>query len=81
MKISSTKLSEAQWAKLHHRLSLDYPSSYLLLRYVCKDKLGFLARRHTEWFESQPNSLILLDWYNESKKTMFFLKYSEYLQS
>jgi len=78
MKISSTKLSEAQWARLHQRLYLDYPSSFLLLRYVCKNKLGFLARRHTEWFDSQPATLIMLDWYNEYKKTMFLLKYSDY---
>jgi hypothetical protein len=55
--------------------------------------LGFTVRRHKEWFghigEATPENrrlgqygwkgVICLDFYNEPKRTMFMLKYSEYL--
>ncbi len=76
--IPSTRLTQAQWLMLYSRLAKDYPHSVLILRYKCKEVLGFTPRIYTEWFDSEPNSCILLDWYNESKKTFFILKYSEY---
>ena len=89
MVITSTELTLKQWAKLHHRLSQDYPASHLLIRSVMRRELGFLARRHAAW---QPTELatrtgsygyyrdcIYLDWYDAAKKTFFLLKYSEYI--
>jgi hypothetical protein len=45
-----------------------------------KDKLGFTVREHREWTEQRGSMVdIRLDFYNEPKRTMFLLKYSEYL--
>jgi hypothetical protein len=47
--------------------------------------LGFTVRQHTEWIldpgaeRRRPESSVRLDFYNEPKRTMFMLKYSEYL--
>jgi hypothetical protein len=73
-------LTHKQWDKLSYRLTNDYGLSIMLLSYRMKDKLGFTVRNHREW-SHQHGSIedIRLDFYNESKRTMFLLKYSEYL--
>lgn len=85
-------LTEAQWAKLHTRLSADNHSSVMLIREKMKVVLGFTVRRHEEWVTKQVDRRdvsygtkncirsICLDFYNEPKRTMFLLKYSEYLE-
>jgi len=77
--IASTRLYQAEWLMLYNKLAKDYPHSVLLIRSKCKNTLGFLPRTHTEWFDSESNSCIMLDWYNETKKTFFLIKYAEYL--
>jgi hypothetical protein len=86
-------LSEAQWARLHTQLAKDNPVSVMLIQDKMKSVLGFKVRRHQEWVSSTPNPMsksssysgkqliesIRLDFYNEPKRTMFLLKYSEYL--
>jgi hypothetical protein len=73
-------LTHRQWDKLSYRLTKDYGLSVMLLSYRMKDKLGFTVRNYREW-SHQHGSIedIRLDFYNESKRTMFLLKYSEYL--
>lgn len=78
-------LTEAQWAVLQTRLSKDNHSSVMLIREKMKVVLGFTVRRHQEWVLDpganwrRPVSSIRLDFYSEPKRTMFMLKYSEYL--
>lgn len=76
-------LSEEVWAKLHKQLSKDNHSSVMLIRTKMRHVLGFTVRRHREWRHDmggvQPIDLIHLDFYNEPKRTMFMLKYSEFL--
>ena len=88
-------VSEQNWTKLQHRLSNDYPPSWTMIRTVMKDRLGFTVRRHTEYFDStqaardigvpeigrrrQPYRVICLDFYDEAKRTMFLLKYSDWI--
>lgn len=78
-------LTEAAWAKLHRRLAQDNHSSVMLIREKMKMVLGFTVRRHREWaddsnFGKYPVETICLDFYNEPKRTMFLLKYGEYLE-
>ena len=79
------RLSEAVWAKLHHRLSHDYPHSVIIIREKMKSVLGFTVRRHKEWVPKMDGGYydmyICLDFYNEPKRTMFLLRYGEYLES
>jgi hypothetical protein len=56
-----------------------------------KEILGFTSRTHEEWIDQEVDvkdiryntkyciKTIHLDFYNEPKRTMFLLKYSEYL--
>jgi len=77
----SVKLNAQCWEKLYNRLKLDYPASYVLIREKTKKTLGFTVR---EYYEYQPGMVhkkyfYFLDFYDESKKTFFLLKYGEYI--
>jgi hypothetical protein len=74
-------LTQDKWYKLKNRLTDDYSPSVMMLSYKTKDKLGFTVREHREWTEQRGYMVdIRLDFYNEPKRTMFLLKYSEYLE-
>jgi len=79
-------LSEAQWWPLHRQISLDYPASVILIQDKMKKVLGCTVRRHKEWvpdrgYDGYGNyeETIRLDFYDEPKRLMFLLKYTEYL--
>lgn len=73
-------LTNWQWEKLKNRLTNDHSPSVMMLSYRMKDKLGFTVREHRSWTERIGYMTdIRLDFYNEPKRTMFLLKYSEYL--
>lgn len=85
--IKTITLSERSWAQIHYRIAKEYPPSYLLIREITKDKLGFTSRRHREWVPDEGTGIydgygeyketIKLDFYSESKKTFFLLKFSD----
>ena len=81
-------LTEGQWAKVYDIIAKTYPHSVLLIRDRMKEVLGFTVRRHREWVRYDgwdhdyvPRHLyveqIHLDFYNEPKRTMFLLRFSE----
>lgn len=75
-------LTTWQWEKLKNRLTNDYSPSVMMLSYRMKDKIGFTVREHRSW--TQPRGYMMdirLDFYSEPKRTMFLLKYSEYLNN
>jgi hypothetical protein len=74
-------LSKKQWGKLRTQLTADNAPSVMLMSSKMKEKLGFTVREH-RWYTEQTGSQshICLDFYNEPKRTMFVLKYSEYLE-
>jgi hypothetical protein len=72
-------LTHSKWGKLRTRLTTDYSPSVMMLSYRMKDKLGFTVREHVWYSKNGYATDIRLDFYNESKRTMFLLKYSEYL--
>lgn len=74
-------LTEGQWAKIYQQLAKDNPHSVIIIREKMKQVLGFTVRRHQEWNENNWDykHTICLDFYNEPKRTLFLLKYSEYL--
>ena len=78
-------LSELAWTRLHNRLARDHHSSVLLIREKMKEVLGFTVRTHREWImhpktgKRYLDETIYLDFYNESKRTFFLLKYGEFL--
>jgi hypothetical protein len=73
-------MTQNQWHKLRNRLTTDYSPSIMMLSYRMKDKLGFTVREHRDWTEKVGYTTdIRLDFYSEPKRTMFILKYSEFL--
>lgn len=79
LKMKSTELSVKQWHLLRTRLSNDYSPSVTMVRWKMKEKLGFTPRDHKVWDkQSGFNQVVFLDWFDEAKRTMFMLKYSEY---
>jgi len=84
-------LSEGAWLKIYNHIARTHPPSVLLIRDKMREVLGFTARRHEAWLDSEVDTNdasygtrwrvfnIHLDFYNEPKRTMFLLKYSEYL--
>ena len=77
-------LSQESWLKIYNHIARTHPPSVLLIRDKMKEVLGFTARRHREWVPKLTggyyDDTIRLDFYNEPKRTMFLLKYSEYLE-
>lgn len=75
-------ISHSSWMKLRDQLKKDYPPSVLLIRDKMRKVLGFVDREHrsvTDDFRYQTQ--LCLDFYDEPKKTMFLLKYSDYIDS
>ena len=76
-------LSEAAWLKIYNHIAQTHPPSVLLIRDKMREVLGITSRTHREWIPRVDGGYHLtqihLDFYNEPKRTMFLLKYSEYL--
>jgi len=82
-------LSVEQWKEILSSITKIYPPSVLLISNIMKEKLGFTVRWHEEWIDRNVESrdmgygtkyrreTIHLDFYNEPKRTMFLLKYSD----
>jgi hypothetical protein len=87
----SIVLTEGQWLKIYNQIAKEHPPSVLLVRNRMRDVLGFTSRTHEEWINQEVDikdihygtrfriTTIHLDFYNEPKRTMFMLKYSEYI--
>jgi hypothetical protein len=78
-------LTLEQWADLHSRLARDHSPSVLILRSRMRSVLGFTVRRHRSWRRDPDfghryaHEVIHLDFYDQPKRTLFLLKYGEYL--
>lgn len=84
-------LSEKAWLKIYNQIAKEYPPSVLLIRDKMREVLGFTSRTHQSWINQEVDiknikygtkyciTTIHLDFYSEPKRTMFLLKYSEFL--
>lgn len=69
-----------QWNALKERINNDYPPSVRLVREKMKRVLGFTPRFYEEFDpELGRNIQVHLDFFDEHKRTMFLLKYTEYV--
>jgi hypothetical protein len=79
------------WGAIRQAIADEYPPSVLLFREKMKSVLGFTSREHEEWFDLDVNIRDVsygtrycvismhLDFYNEPKRTMFLLKYGDFM--
>jgi hypothetical protein len=93
MGLRAIRISEQQWEKIRTNLSQNYPKSVMLTRWKMREVLGFTVRHHQERQNARylpgefgmrdygvmMKNWICLDFYDEAKKTMFLLKYSDWL--
>jgi hypothetical protein len=83
---NTIELSHSQWNKLYQQLCQDYPRSVMLIRSRMQAKLGFTNREYKDWDDSigkrgdHSKNCVMLDFYSESKRTFFMIKYSDYIQ-
>ena len=80
----SIVISEHNWDKIREHLFQTQPKSVMLTRWKMRDVLGFTDRVHTEWtgsgdFGPEYSRTIHLDFFDEPKRTMFLLKYSDWI--
>jgi hypothetical protein len=84
----SVKLNHRTWDAIFAKIKTDYPPSVSLIRDKMKSVLGFTVREHVNYRKDfnyntidwrDERSEIHLDFYDEPKRTMFLLKYSEFL--
>jgi len=61
------KLTQVQWMIIRSRIAEEYPSSVLMIRPRMREVLGFTTR--------DQDNMIVLDFFDESKKSWFVLKY------
>jgi hypothetical protein len=87
-------LTLAAWNTIHTHIKEDYPPSVIMLREKMKKVLGFTPREHEEWVEYADAAArkqrgkstkaciqtVHLDFYSESKRTFFLLKYGDYIK-
>lgn len=83
------KITPKQWDRLLAQLRLEYPPSALLIRDSMKRKLGFVNRNFKKWIENPKADYawdsghyeehVMLDFFDERKRTLFILKYSEFI--
>ena len=80
-------MPEDNWFKLRQHLIQTQPKSVMMMRWKMLEVLGFTDRLHTVWID-KPNRYggmgyqrreVHLDFFNESKRTFFLLKYGDWL--
>ena len=73
-------LSEQNWCKLRYQLQQTHPKSVLMVRWKMKEVLGFTPREYKEWDHYLGfKTSIHLDFFDEPKRTMFLLKYGDWI--
>lgn len=84
-------ISKDQWKEVWEKIKKDYPPSVWLSRDKMRRVLGFTHREHEEWlgyYDSASiedrlagrhgyKTSIHLDFFNESQRSMFLLKYGD----
>lgn len=76
------KLTIPVWANIREDLKKNYRPSVVLVRNQMRAVLGFTDRSHREWVSDGEahghyRPCVMLDFYDERKRTMFLLKYSD----
>jgi hypothetical protein len=91
--VKSLRLTVDQWKIIHKKIKESHAPSVWLSREKMRRVLGFTPREHIEWlgyYDTASSSerligkhgyktTVHLDFFNESQKTIFLLKYGEWI--
>ncbi len=81
-------LTEAEWKTIRGEIDKNHPRSVTMVRWKMREVLGFTPREHEEWVVFDRTGIrerrtlkktVHLDFYNEPKRTMFLLKYGDWI--
>jgi len=86
--MKSLKLTTDQWLVIKKEIDRTHPTSVTMVRWKMKQVLGFTVRKHTQWITKvnkfggmgYQEELIYLDFFDESKRTFFLLKYGDWIR-
>ena len=70
--MSTLRITQRTWDKVRHQLRSEYPLSVTTISWKTKEVLGFTVRHHQHD--------IHLDFYDERKRTLFLLKFSDIIE-
>ncbi len=88
MAMKPIKVSLKEWDMVLEHITTHHPASVRLVRAKMRAVLGFTSRTHQEWVtfdhtgDRERKVLkeeVHLDFYSDSQRTMFLLKYSEWI--
>lgn len=83
-------LKKSEWDNLEHKIKQENPPSVYMIRSKMREVLGFTVRKHAMWIDKKDDiewkvsngnrkgyyrDEIHLDFYDESKRTFFIMKY------
>ncbi len=76
----SILLTEPQWYRLEKHLRKTLPTSVMAIRSKMRRVLGMTPREHRVWSNQRGSEVFFyLDFFDDQRKTMFCLKYSEFI--
>lgn len=82
--MKSVILSLDEWHQIVQQIAKHHPRSVWMIRSKMRNVLGFTPREHREWVPKMDGGYqihrVHLDFYDESKKTMFLLKYGDHIK-
>ena len=80
--IKSVVLLESDWETLLAQLRIDHPLSVTLIREKMRRVLGYTVRdgHYTDLYDLYSTRIVYLDFFDEKKKIMFLLRYSDLIQ-
>lgn len=76
--MKALKISLDEWQKILIEISKHHPRSVWMVRSKMRRILGFTPREHRD---HEYNHMVHLDFYDEAQKTMFLLKYSNFIDT
>ena len=77
-----------EWQAIRQEIDKHHPKSVTMVRWKMKEVLGFTTRDHEEWViidhtgDRERKMLVKevhLDFYDEAKRTLFLLKYGDWI--
>ena len=76
--MKALKISLDEWNEILQQIAKHYPRSVWMVRSKMRRILGFTPREHRDY---EYNHTVHLDFYDEAQKTMFLLKYSNFIDT
>jgi hypothetical protein len=91
--MKALKLTPDEWHLIRQEIDKHHPRSVSMVRWKMREVLGFTTREHEEWLGYYDNASaedrrsgkhgykksIHLDFFDEAKRTMFLLKYGDWI--